>query len=102
MDNGCLDSFINIVTRKRDSPLIREPPKQPPAKPVLSWQSRRLAAQGLSRVPASKRGEVLIMQRMGYTRGPSALELEAFDRLFNGNLTASEAKALDELFVAVG
>jgi hypothetical protein len=30
-----LDSFINEVTRKRDSLLIREPPKQPPAKPVL-------------------------------------------------------------------
>jgi hypothetical protein len=30
-----LNSFINKVTHKRDSPLIREPPKQPPAKPVL-------------------------------------------------------------------
>ena len=56
-----LDSFINNVTRKRDYPLIREPPKQPPAKPVLPWRSMRLAAQSLSRVPASKRGEVLIM-----------------------------------------
>ena len=80
-----LDSFINKVTRKRDSPLIREPPKQLPAKPVLPWRSRRLAAQNLSRVPASKRGEVLIMQRMGYTKGPSApsaSELEAFDLPF--------------------
>ena len=45
------------------------------------------------------------MQRMGYTRGPSApsaLELEAFDRLFDGNLTVSEAEALDELFLAIG
>ena len=50
----CLDSFINEVTRKRDSPLIREPPNQPPAKPVMSWRSRRLVAQPLSRVPASK------------------------------------------------
>ena len=100
-----LDSFINNVTRKRDSPLIREPPKQPPAKPVLPWQSRRLAAQSLSRVPASKRGEVLIMQRMGYTRhlsAPSASELEAFDTLFDDNLTASEVEALDELVPAVG
>ena len=39
-----IDSFINEVTRKRDSPLIREPPKQPPAKPVIPWRSRRLAA----------------------------------------------------------
>ena len=56
-----LDSFIINVTHKRDSPLIREPPKQPPAKPILPWRSRWLAAQSLSRVPASKRGEVLII-----------------------------------------
>ena len=100
-----LDSFINNITCKRDSPLIREPPKQPPAKPVLSWRSRRLAAQSLSRVPASKRGEVLIMQRMSYIKGPSApsaSELEAFDKLFDSNMTASNAKALDALFPAVG
>jgi len=56
-----LDSFINEVTRKRDSPLICEPPMQPPAKPMIPRRSRRLEAQPLSRVPASKRGEVLIM-----------------------------------------
>ena len=99
-----LDSFINEVTRKRDSPLIREPPMQPPAKPVMPWRSRRLAAQPLSRVLASKRGEVLIMQRMGFTKGPSvpsASVLEAYDKLFGSDLTASEAKALDEFFPAV-
>ena len=99
-----LDSFINEVTRKRDSPLIREPPKQPPAKPVMPWRSRRLAAQPLSRVPAFKRGEVLIMQRMRFTKGPSTpsvSELAAYDKLFGGDLTASEADALDELFPAV-
>ena len=61
-------------------------------------------AQTLSRVHASKRGEVLIMQRMGYTKGPSApsaSELVAYDKLFEGDLTASEAEALDELFSAV-
>jgi len=42
---------------------------------------------------------------MAYTKGPfapSTLELETFDRLFNGNMTASEAEALEELFLAVG
>jgi hypothetical protein len=56
-------------------------------------------------MPASKRGEVLIMQRVGYTKGPStpsASELETFDRLFDGNMIASEAEALDELLPAVG
>jgi hypothetical protein len=99
-----LDNFINKVTRRKDSPLICESPKQPPAKPVLPWQSRRLAAQSLSRVLAFKRGEVLIMQRMGYTKDPStpsASELETFDKLFDGDLTASNAETMDALFSVV-
>jgi hypothetical protein len=47
---------------------------------------------------------VLIMQRMSFTKGPSApstSELESHDKLFGGDLTASEAEALDELFSAV-
>jgi hypothetical protein len=42
---------------------------------------------------------------MGYTKGPlasSASKLETFDKLFDGNLTASNAEALDTLFAAVG
>ena len=61
-------------------------------------------AQPLSRVPVSKRGVVLIMQCMGFTKGPSttsASELEAYEELFSGDLTASDFKALDELFLAV-
>ena len=41
------------------------------------------------------------MQRMGYSRGPSApsaSELEAFDKIFDGNLTASNAEVLEGLF----
>ena len=44
------------------------------------------------------------MQRMGFTKGPStpsASELAAYDKLFGGDLTASEAEALDELFPVV-
>ena len=44
------------------------------------------------------------MERMGFTKGPStssASELAAYDKLFGGDLTTSEAKALDELFLAV-
>jgi hypothetical protein len=96
-----LKTFTRCVLKKVDSSLIREPPKQPPAKPVMPWWSRRLAAQRLSRVPASKRGEVLIMQRMGYTKGSSAssaLELETFDKIFDSNLTASNVEALGALF----
>jgi hypothetical protein len=47
---------------------------------------------------------MLIMQRMGYIRGPStpsASEVKAFDKLFDGNLIASEAEVMEELFPAV-
>ena len=43
------------------------------------------------------------MQHMGYIKGPSApstSEVEAFDKLFDGNLSASKAEAMDALFPA--
>jgi len=39
---------------------------------------------------------------MDYIEGPSASEVETFDRLFDGNLTASEAETMEALFPAVG
>jgi hypothetical protein len=45
------------------------------------------------------------MQRMSYIKSPSApsvSEVEAFDSLFDGSLTALEAEAMDALFSAVG
>jgi hypothetical protein len=42
---------------------------------------------------------------MGYTKGlsaPSASELENFDKLFDSNLTTSNAEASDALFPAIG
>ena len=48
-----LELFVNKVTSKIASPLIREPPKQLPVKVVLPpRRSKRQAAQSLSRVPA--------------------------------------------------
>jgi hypothetical protein len=49
-----LKSFTKRVLKKVDSPLICEPPKQPPTKSALSLRIKRLAVQSLSRVPASK------------------------------------------------
>ena len=39
---------------------------------------------------------------MDYIEGPSASEVEAFDRLFDGNLIASETETMDALFSAIG
>jgi len=68
-----LKPFAAKILRKMSSPLLPQPDVV--AQPKLSTRSRRIAAQALSRVPASKRGEVLVMKRMGYLNGqtrPSA------------------------------
>ena len=53
--------------------------------PKLPTQSRRIAAQPLSHVPASKRGQVLVMKRMGYLDGqmrPLTASKDAYDSIF--------------------
>lgn len=47
-----LTTFTNEVQIKRRSPLIRSPPKQ---KPPVPQRSRRIAAQQMGHIPASKR-----------------------------------------------
>jgi hypothetical protein len=57
-----LSKFTTEVQRKRKTLLIASPPKQkPPTKPVIPHRSRRITAQPLGHIPASKRGEVLLM-----------------------------------------
>ena len=91
-----LELFVNKVTSKIASPLIREPPKQPHAKVVLPPQrSKRQAAQSLSRVPASMRGEILVMQRLGLVSAgatPSASAVKAYEDLYKPD--ASNVKAV--------
>ncbi|KAG2616686.1 hypothetical protein PVAP13_3NG249553 [Panicum virgatum] len=95
-----LELFVNKVTSKIASPLIREPPKQLSVKVMLPpRRSKRQAAQSLSRVPASKRGEILVMQRLGLaTAGatPSASAVKAYEDLYKPD--TSNAKALAALF----
>jgi hypothetical protein len=101
--NRRLEAFINKVTRKRSFPLICEPPMQPPAKVLLPRRSKRQAGQSLSRVPASKRGEILIMQQLGLVTRlstPSISMIKAYEELYEikTDPTASSIKALPELF----
>ena len=50
----------------RQPPLISSPPKQKPApkRTTLSIRSKQIAAQQMDHIPASKRGEVLLMKKM--------------------------------------
>lgn len=67
-----LQHFTDEVQVTRQSPLIRQPPRQkPPTRRQPSQpRSTRAAAQRLAHIPASKRGEVLLMQRMGIPPPP--------------------------------
>jgi len=63
----------------------------------------RIATQSLSHIPTSKRGEVVLMKRMGIAplAAPvSSASKGAYDAIFLGNLTSSQVEALDELFLA--
>lgn len=65
--------------------------------PRLLLRSKRLAAQSLSHVPTFKRGEILIIQRLGLVAGPltpSASARKAYEALFEAGSNASSIKAL--------
>ena len=100
-----LARFIEKVQLKQMSPLVASPPRQKVAatrQPLLK-RSRRIAAQPLAHISTSKRGEVLLIQRMGFAppAAPiSSVSKRAYDDLFARNLTSSEIEALDVLFPA--
>ena len=65
-------------------------------------RSRRIAAQALSRVPASKREKVLVMKRMGYLDGktrPSIASKDVYDSIFVDQFNPSHVEAIRQLFL---
>ena len=73
------------------------------AKVVLPQRSERQAAQGLSRVSASKRVEILVMQRLDLVTErltPSVSAVKAYEDLYKTKTasSASKVKALATLF----
>jgi hypothetical protein len=62
-------------------------------------RSRRIAAQSLSRIPVSKRGEFLVMKRLGQARGmidASPAPSTKYDDIFGED--PENMEALRELF----
>ena len=100
-----LARFTEEVQLVRMPPLIASPPRQkvPTIGQPMPKRSRRIAAQPLAHILTSKRGEVLLMRRMGFAppAGPiSSASKRAYDDFFARNWTSSEVEALDELFPA--
>ena len=100
-----LARFTEEVQLERMPPLIVSPPRQKVAtkRQPMPKRSRRIAAQPLAHILTSKRGEVLLMRRMGFAppAGPiSSASKRAYDDFFARNWTSSEVEALDAMFPA--
>ena len=55
----------------------------------------------MDHIPASKRGKVLLMKKMGFmapSAPSSSVAKHSYDSYFKGNLSAADIEALDELF----
>ena len=100
-----MSRFIEEVQVMRQPPLINSPPKQKPApkRTTLPIRSIRIAAQQMDHIPGSKRGEVLLMKKMGIL-APSApissADKRSYDSYFQGTLSKANIEALDALFPA--
>jgi len=92
-------SFAVKVKRPKPAALLKRPSpvkaaETPKKRPTRSW---RIAAQSLSRIPASKRGEYLVLKRLGHASPLSASTARnKFDALFGNN--PEDDEALRELF----
>jgi hypothetical protein len=98
-----LARFTEEIRVVRPPPLITSPPKQPPPKQLVPKRSRRIAAQQMDHVPASKRGEVLLMRRMGFlepSAPPFSAAKDSYESFFEGDISAADAEAFDSLFPA--
>jgi hypothetical protein len=91
-------AFPGKIKKSKPAAILRRPS---PNKVVTPWQrplrSRRITAQSLSRIPVARRGEYLVLKRLGQvsplTESTAANKLNA---LFGGN--PEDDEALRELF----
>jgi hypothetical protein len=96
--SGRLKKFAQRILKKATTPLLQSKVHDS-SSAKLPLRSRRIAAQPLSKVPVAKRGEVLVMQRLGLIQArPTEAEKQEYEDMFVGNLGSSHAEAIRELF----
>ena len=64
-------------------------------------RSSRIASQSLANVPVAKRGEIVVMRRLGFIddKAPAtATSLKAYNEIYRGKLQSNHIEAMDELF----
>ena len=102
-----LKRFTERVTKAWKSPLLELPGDDMAhggcAPPMLPKRSKRIAAQSLSHISVSKRGEHLVLKRLGLTSGmssPSTSAMKAYEEIYSGD--PGNMQALRELFLPDG
>jgi hypothetical protein len=98
-----LEHFTERITKAKQPPLLELPGDDTThggrAPPMLPKRSKRITAQSLSHIPASKRGEHLVSKRLGLANGmssPSVSAMKTYDEIYSGDL--GNMPALRELF----
>jgi len=67
----------------------------------LPKHSSRIASQSLANVPAAKRGEIVVMRRLGFIddKAPAtASSMKAYNEIHRGRLRSNHIEAMNELF----
>lgn len=95
-----LQHFAGQVAKPARKPLLRlQTPRQPrrSPKPAVPSRSRRIAAQSIAHIPASKRGEYLVRKRLGEKNVlPASTAALAYDDIYGPE--DEHATTLRELF----
>lgn len=93
-----LQQFADQVAKPARKPLLRlKTPRQKSPKLILPSKSRRIAAQCIAHISASKRGEYLVRKRLGEAKSlPHTTAAYSYDDIFRDD--AEHTPALRELF----
>jgi len=102
-----LEAFADLMTTPIRTPLAQPPPPKTgraarsTAVVTLPKRSSRIASQSLANVPVAKRGEIVVMRRLGFIddKAPAtATSLKAYNEIYRGKLQSNHIEAMDELF----
>jgi hypothetical protein len=76
---------LSLITNTKHR-AFNEATRPPPSLPKRSTQ---IAAQATTHIPTAKRGEYLIMERLGLSSGmpPPPMSVMMYDEIFNGDPT---------------
>jgi len=102
-----LEAFADLMTTPIRTPLAQPPPPKTgraarsTAVVTLPKRSSKIASQSLANVPVAKRGEIVVMRRLGFIddKAPAtATSLKAYNEIYRGKLQSNHIEAMDELF----